>query len=252
MKELANKNNGTLDIDISFKYGFDGCGSFNTNMQKDSTGKVPDGSTLVTSQLVPLQAVVRGEGKEILHNNPAPNNANACCPVHLSFEKEAKENICAEATRLQEEVANLKELVIMEDPKITVKYKGLFTMIDGKVLNELTHNCASSHCPICHQTSRQISNPEGEFTPVPGSLEYGASPLHFGIRSFETLCHIGYRQDIKKFGVRLTPEEADKAKEQESQVKQSFRDKLGLIVDQRRDGGAGNTTTGNSYPRKLP
>ena len=63
MKELANKNKGTLDIDISFKYGFDGCGAFNTNMQKDSTGKVPDGSTLVTSQLVPLQAVVRGEGK---------------------------------------------------------------------------------------------------------------------------------------------------------------------------------------------
>jgi hypothetical protein len=66
-------------------------------------------------------------------------------------------------------------------------------------------------------------------------LEFGAS----------TLLKIGYRQDIKKFGVKLTAEEASIAKARENQVKASFRDQLGLIVDQRRDGGAGNTTTGN-------
>jgi hypothetical protein len=245
MKELADKNKGNLEIQLYFKFGFDGCGSFNTNMQKDTTGKVPDASTLVTSQLVPLQAVVLGDEKLIIHNNPMPNNANACRPIRLSYEKESQDNIRTEASRLQAEVDNLTELVLMEEPKISVKYKGLFTMIDGKVLNELTHNCASSRCPICHQTSRQISNPDGDFTPVPGSLEFGASTLHFGIRSLEALLKIGYRQDIKKFGVKLTPEEASIAKARENQMKASFRDQLGLIVDQRRDGGAGNTTTGN-------
>ena len=101
MKELADKNNGNLEIQLYFKYGFDGCGSFNTNMQKDTTGKVPDASTLVTSQLVPLQAVVLGDEKLIIHNNPRPNNANACRPIRLSHEKECQDNIRTEASHLQ-------------------------------------------------------------------------------------------------------------------------------------------------------
>jgi len=101
MKELADKNNGNLEIQLYFKFGFAGCGSFNTNMQKDTTGKVPDASTLVTSQLVPLQAVVLGDEKLIIHNNPRPNNANACRPIRLSHEKECQDNIRTEASHLQ-------------------------------------------------------------------------------------------------------------------------------------------------------
>jgi len=93
MKELADKNNGNLEIQLYFKFGFDGCGSFNTNMQKDTTGKVPDATALVTSQLVPLQAVVLGKEKLIIHNNTMPNNANACRPIRLSYEKESQDNI---------------------------------------------------------------------------------------------------------------------------------------------------------------
>jgi hypothetical protein len=90
-----------------------------------------------------------------------------------------------------------------------------------------------------------MSNAQGDFTPKPGSLEYGASILHFGIRTFEAICHMGYGQDVKKFGVQLTQEEKNKKSARERKVKAEFKEKLGLIVDQRRDGGAGNTTTGN-------
>ncbi len=100
--------------------------------------------TLVTSQLVPLQAVVLGKEKLIIHNNPMPNNANACRPIRLSYEKESQDNIRTETSHLQSEVENVTELVLTEEPRISVKYKGLFTMIDNKVLNELTHNYASS------------------------------------------------------------------------------------------------------------
>ncbi len=96
-----------------------------------------------------------------------------------------------------------------------------------------------------------MSNAQGDFVPKPGSLEYGASILHFGIRSFEALCHIGYCQDIKKFGVRLTEDEKAKKADREKQVKAEFKERLGLIVDQRRDGGAGNTTTGNVARKAL-
>jgi hypothetical protein len=75
-----------------------------------------------------------------------PNNANACRPIQLSYEKESQDNILTETSRLLSEVDNLTELVLTEEPRISVKYKGLFIMIDNKVLNELTHNCASSRC----------------------------------------------------------------------------------------------------------
>jgi len=245
IEELAVENNGELGVVIYFKYGFDGCGSFNTYMQKTESGKVPDGSTLLTSQMVPLQAVAVGKESVLLHNSRTPNNANSCRPIRLCFERETKETIRNEAARLREEVKNLSDLVLIEEPKVTVSYKGLFTMVDGKVLNELTENPASTSCPICQKTSRQMCDPNEDFTPRPGTLQHGASILHFGIRTFELLCNIGYRQDIQKYNVRLTPEEKATMAVREKQVKGQFREKLGLIVDQRKDGGAGNTTTGN-------
>ncbi len=99
MKELADKNKCNLELQLYFKFFFNGCGSFHSNMQKDTTSKVPDASTLVSSHLVPLQAVVLGE--LIIHNNPIPNNANACRPIRLSYEKESQDNIRTEASRLQ-------------------------------------------------------------------------------------------------------------------------------------------------------
>ena len=54
IKELAAANDEQLNIKLYFKFGLDGCGSFNTFMQKAADGKVPDGSTLLTSQMVPI------------------------------------------------------------------------------------------------------------------------------------------------------------------------------------------------------
>ena len=40
-----------------FKFGLDGTGSFSSFMQKDENGHVPDGSTLMASQLVLLKVI---------------------------------------------------------------------------------------------------------------------------------------------------------------------------------------------------
>ncbi len=157
IKLLAATNNNELTITFFFKYGFDGCGSFNTFMQKDESGRVPDGSTLLTSQMVPLQAVAAvGSVKVLLHNSTMPNNANSCRPIRLCYERETKDTIRQEAECLKSEVDSLTSLILFTEPKVTIYYKGLFTMIDGKVLNELTSNPASSRCPICHKTSREV------------------------------------------------------------------------------------------------
>jgi len=239
------QTNQDLKLVFFFKFGLDGCGSFSTFHQKDSTGHIPDGSTLMVSQLVPLQIVVQGQPDVVVYKNKAPNSANSCRPIRLSYERETKDSIRMETRRLRNESDHLQPFVLSDKPKVTVFFKGLFTLIDGKVLLELTNCSASSSCPVCHKTFREISMPTGDFVPKEGSLDYGASILHFGLRSFECICHIGYRQDVKKSRVQLSQEEKELINRREKDVKSQFRSKLGLIVDQRRDGGAGNTTTGN-------
>ena len=252
LEGLSARNNGELQITFYFKFGMDGCGSFNSFMQKDSTGKVRDLKSLMTSQMVPLQATAMvGEEIKIVYSNSSPNSANSCRPIRLCFEREDKDSISREASRLQGEVSQLVPFIISDVPRIEVKFKGLFTMVDGKVLNELTSNPSSANCPICHKSSKQMSSQAINFPPVEGSLAFGVSPLHFGIRSFELLYNIGYRRDTKKFGGRWTDEEREKKKACKKKVKADFLDKLGLIIDQRRDGGAGNTTTGNVARRAF-
>lgn len=239
------ENHQELALVLDFKYGFDGCGSFSTFNQKNESGHVPNGRTLLTSQLVPLQISLKDQPDILVYKNQSPNSASSCRPIRLAYEDETKENIRKEASRLRKEVENLQTFELSESPKITIQYRGFFTLVDGKVLLELTDCPSSSSCPVCHQTYKEISKPEGQFLPKEGSLNYGASILHFGIRSFECLCHIAYRQDVKKTRVRLTPQELETSKEREREVKAQFLSRLGLVVDQRRDGGAGNTTTGN-------
>jgi len=57
------------------------------------------------------------------------------------------------------------------------------------------------------------------------------------------LLHIGYKQDVKTF--RAKKEEKKIVEPQTVDVKEAFKRELGLVVDQRREGGFGTTNTGN-------
>ena len=186
---------------------------------------------------------MRGQPNKIIYKNRSPNSASSCRPLRIAFEKETKETIRAEGQRLRAELQNLQPLHLA--PNITVRYEGLMTLIDGKVLQQLTDCPASSSCPICMRTYRQIARQDGDFTPKEGTLQYGVSLLHLIIRSFEALLHIAYRQDIKKSRANYSPQENEIMKQRTLQVKAEFRSKLGLIVDQPCPGGLGNSNTGN-------
>jgi hypothetical protein len=70
LQELSSNNTGDFKVTSYFKYGMEGCGSFSSFMQKDSTGKVRDLSSLMTSQMVPLQATASvGNENKIVYSN---------------------------------------------------------------------------------------------------------------------------------------------------------------------------------------
>ena len=129
-------------------------------------------------------------------------------------------------------------------PKVTISFSGLLTMVDGKVTSELTNGKTQS-CSVCDATGPEMAKNTGPFTPVSQErLQFGISPLHFVLRTFELLLHIAYKQDIKKFYVRDSREKAI-CEKRTIQVKEAFKSELGLTVDKRREGGFGNTNTGN-------
>ena len=72
-------------------------------------------------------------------------------------------------------------------------------------------------------------------------LSYGASALHFGLRTFSTLLQIGYKQDFKAH--RVTKEHKEKFAARKQQVQDAFRREMNLIVDS--PSGPGNTLSGN-------
>ena len=83
---------------------------------------------------------------------------------------------------------------------------------------------------------------EGPFNAVfQERLEFGASPLDFGLRAFEALLHIGYKQDVKVF--RAKREDKETVEEQKATAKDAFKRELGLVVDHRQEGGFGTTNT---------
>ena len=101
----------------------------------------------------------------------------------------------------------------------------LVAMVDGKVVSGLT-NTNTTCCTICDKSGPEMAKNEE------------ASPLHFGLCVFEALLHICYKQDFKAF-------RAKKEAKQTAAVKEAFKRELGLLVDQRQEGGFGTTNTGN-------
>jgi hypothetical protein len=159
----------------------------------------------------------------------------------------------AEIARVKAELRDLQIYCLPANPMVQIEFHGLFTMVDGKVLNALTRNANSQACPICHARPNQMCNPScplgDEFTPKEGSLDYGVAPLHFGIRTFEFFLHVGFNQDFQQWQARGETNKALKAR-RKFQIQADLERQLAIKVCHVRPGG-GTSNTGNVARRAL-
>ena len=77
-----------------------------------------------------------------------------------------------------------------------VQFKVFFTLFDGKCVNAIVGNRATSKYPMCLRTAHKFGNKNDTFTPNDTSLELGLGLLHCEIKTFEYLLHISYKQII--------------------------------------------------------
>uniref|UniRef100_A0A2S2QS23 Uncharacterized protein n=1 Tax=Sipha flava TaxID=143950 RepID=A0A2S2QS23_9HEMI len=123
-------------------------------------------------------------------------------------------------------------------------------MIDGKVCNALTENTSTQVCYICKATPKDMNNifhinkrPVNHKT-----FTFGLSPLHAWIRMFECLIHVSYRLDFKIWQAR-GEENKQMLKVRKEEIQKQFRLKMGLIIDQPTQRGAGTSNDGNTARR---
>lgn len=85
---------------------------------------------------------------------------------------------------------------------ITINYNFFLTMIDGKVLNEITNTTSTLMCAICKKSQKDFSNLDDSLQ-TEKNFKYGISPLHARIRCMEFILKLGYA-DLEKVSSRVS------------------------------------------------
>lgn len=231
-------------------WGFDGTSNQSQYNQKfagdGSVGNDESDANLLATTVVPLRMADDDDESSIIWNNATPQSLRWCRPLRLQFKKETKDSTIAEKLAVDDEVSNLTEFnMTIAGLNVIVRYQLYLSMIDGKVLANITDTKSYQTCCICKANPKDfnnLSNMSTRFKPQEGTLKFGISPLHLWIRFFETSLHLSYRLPFQKPQLRgIFKVEAAQRK---LVIQKRFFEKMGRRVDYPSVGGSGNSNSG--------
>lgn len=237
-------------LELIAKYGFDGSSDQKQYKQKFEDEDASDASILLTS-LVPLRITSSNDKNLLIWQNPKPSSPRFCSPIKLQYIPENVTLNLEKNSYVKDQIAKLASLVTIIDGKvITVNFKLLFTMIDGKVRNTITITKSNMRYYLCGATSKQFNNlDEVSLLPVnEKNLRYGLASLHAWIHFMEYFLHLGYKLGTKKWQSRSI-EDKENVKMQKETIQKGFKLRLELIVDAPKVGGFGTNNDGNTVRR---
>lgn len=237
-------------LELIVKWGFDGSSGQSRYKQNDASGSEVSDQNFFATWLVPIQlrSVSPSKTMTVLWNNPCPSSVRYCRPLRFQFLKETTTIIKSEEEYVTSQINLLSPLKQKEPFDVTVNYKLVLTMADGKVWNALK-DTSSAKCYICKATPNDVKQFDVSTRSIDeSSLSFGISPLHCLIKCFECLTHISYRITLKKW--RITGSNTDKEdfRKQKQHIQEQLCQRLGIIVDVPKQ-GSGNTNDGNTARR---
>ena len=135
--------------------------------------------------------------------NPTPQSVRFTRPLRMCFEKENDAAIHKGYDRLQNEIENLRRhrFKLSNGKTVRIKFRINLTLFDGKCVNTLVDNRATSRCPICLYTAHEFGNLKNKFTPNQKALSFGLGLLHAEIKLFEHLQNLSYRLPFKQWDI---------------------------------------------------
>lgn len=150
---------------------------------------ITDGNMFMAS-VVPLR--LRSDTAEYWKNT-RPSSIHLCRPIFFKYVKESSEIIKSTVNNINNQIDKLNPSVveIKNGKTVIVNYEFFLTMIDGKVLNEITNTTSTLKCAICKKSQKDFQNID---EPISSeyNYEYGISPLHARIRCMEFILKLAY------------------------------------------------------------
>lgn len=187
-------------LELIVKWGFGGSSGQSQYKQNASSGLEVSDHNLFATWLVPsqLRNVSPNGNISVLWSNPRPSSVRYCRPLRLQFLKETAAVINTEHEYVTSQISQLSPLKLKEPFEITVNFKMVLTMADGKIWYALK-GTSSMTCNICKATPKDLKQLDLSKHHIDESaLSFGISPLHCLIRCFECIIHIAYRLTLKK------------------------------------------------------
>ena len=131
---------------------------------------------------------------------------------------------------------------------VTISFKNLITMLDGKAIKAIMEDNSPSVCKICIPQTRPkemnkidlINNKKINIT----YFEFGISLLNLWINTFDCMLHVAYRMKLKCWTVR-GEDNKDFMLNENKRVQQELKEQLGLRVDYPVP-GSGFSNSGNT------
>lgn len=244
----CNNTNMPINLKMFCKWGADGSGGKNSFKQEFQTEAFDDTSIMTTS-FVPLRLVYEDNDKNtILWKNPRVSSTRFCRPVRIQYVKENNEIIKKEFSKVQEDIDRLKPAeIFIGDRHFLIHYIMYSTMVDGKVCNALMDS-SSQKCYICRAGPKEFNNLDNIRSRDYdiSSLNFGISPLHAYIRSFECFLHIAYRLDFCTW--KTSKDVKHLMENRKKKIIEDFRKETGLLVDTPKQ-GFGSSNDGNTARR---
>lgn len=210
-----------------YKWGMDGASGqslykqiFNNNSDNPS-----DASVFMIS-MVPLQIE---STENIIWTNPLPSSTKLCRPIKFKFMKETTENSIKEYKIIEEQIRKLNDsLIVCNNKNIYVTHKLYSTMVDGKMIDDLTGNKSHSSCYICSATTSEMNNFDKLKTKELNEANYafGITSLHCWIRFMECVLHISYKLKTQKWAA-YTDSDKQIVKDKKLKVQLEFKREKG-------------------------
>ena len=204
---------------------------------------------VLSTCIVPLQ--YRFATGEVIFTNPVPQGSTFCQPVRLEYKEtpEASKQIDA---WIDEQMAQ------QESRPITIPFGTKFvkihhvlrkTMMDVKAKNAVTDTLSTLCCFLCSATSahfNDINNLAAKFPTKEENLAYdGICDLHAWLRGFDAINSLSDRLPVKQWRVQKK-EDKEKVAAQKKDRQAKFASIMHLLVDVPKQGGVGNSNTGNT------
>lgn len=187
-------------------YGFDSSSGFKNPHQKfyDQNNVTLKSESSLFASTFAISGLLTSSNK-IMWLNPTPQSVRFCRPLRIAVEKETDVTTIAEKNRLDTEVEQLQphSFLLLKGEIVTVDFEPYLTMVDGKCLNVILNNSATTRCPICLLSMDNFNKTKDwEINPPESNLKHGIGNLHCEIKALELLIKLSCRLSLKTWTVR--------------------------------------------------